>query len=454
MSNLDAEKHERLTRSKGTIDTALQQLSSAAPQASDDSSLNRRTVEKQDVVALEATTADRLYPKHASTAGAYLIILYLTLVTLLASVTTGLITTSVPTIGADLEISPQALYWPLSIYSLANGAVFILMGTIADVVGSKRVFLAGTLLFAAFTLGCGLSSTSAQLIVFRALQGVSVAMCLPTSVAILSNAILPGRRRNLGFACTGLGQPLGFSLGLVLGGVFVETVGWRVGWYIVSAVVAAGVPVGFCLLPADTKGVPSFSRLRAHVDWPGVLLISASLAMLTYVLLQLSENQRLIHEPTTIALITISLVLMLAFIYWMQLAARCHRPVLIPNTLWKQTAFTGICLMVMLSYAVMQVLELYCTFFFQKVQGLDALQSSIRLLPSLIIGALLNLTTGLLIHRVSTLWLVFVSSLACSGSPLLMALIDPAWPYWYAAFPAQVLEPVSSPIQVYLFWTQ
>lgn len=80
------------------------------------------------------------------------------------------------------------------------------------------------------------------------------------------------------------------------------------------------------------------------------------------------------------------------------------------------------------------------------MQHLSALQASIRLLPSLVVGTILNLSTGLLVDKVSAFWLVTTSSVLCAGAPLLMALINPAWPYWTSAFVAQILQPVSGDI--------
>ena len=76
---------------------------------------------------------------------------------------------------------------------------------------------------------------------------------------------------------------------------------------------------------------------------------------------------------------------------------------------------------------------------FQQVQHLSALQTSIRLLPAVIMGLVLEVTTGLFVHRFSVLYLVVISSLVSAGSPLLMALINTKWPYWYDAFFAQLL---------------
>jgi len=83
---------------------------------------------------------------------------------------------------------------------------------------------------------------------------------------------------------------------------------------------------------------------------------------------------------------------------------------------------------------------------FQSVQNLSALQASIRILPSLIVGTAVQLSTGLLIHRISAFYLVLTSLILSAGSPLLMALIDVQWPYWYDAFPAQLIAPLAADI--------
>src|SRR6202034_4696020 len=86
---------------------------------------------------------------------------------------------------------------------------------------------------------------------FRALQGVAVSLCLPPSVAILANAVPLGRKRNIGFSCLGLVQPLGFSIGMVLAGVLLDTVGWRTGWYICGGTTLILIFVSVLALPPD-----------------------------------------------------------------------------------------------------------------------------------------------------------------------------------------------------------
>ncbi|KAK0737991.1 major facilitator superfamily domain-containing protein [Schizothecium vesticola] len=379
-----------------------------------------------------------------------LLVTHLTLVIAMASVSTGLITTSIPRMASDLSIPPQTSYWPLSVYGLTSGACLLVSGAIADVVGSNRVFSAGNLLLGCFMFACGLARTNVQVVMARAMQGVAVALCFPSSVGIIARSVVPGQRRNLAFACTGLGQVLGYFAGLLFGGLFIDTVGWRVGWYVTGSVLVGLFVFGVVwVLPADgtTGNLLNVGReLRTKVDWVGAGLASASLALLAYVLVQLSNSELAIRAPVIVAMLAVSLGLMPVFVAWTHFAEKRGYPVLIPNRLWKETAFVGVCVMMLLSYAVMQTMELFCTLFFQHVQGLSAMQSSVRMVPAMVVATLMVLTTGLFIHKISPVYLVLPTSFLCAGAPLLMALNQPEWPYWYAAFPAQALQPMSADV--------
>ncbi|KAJ0372655.1 hypothetical protein COL922a_014296, partial [Colletotrichum nupharicola] len=96
-----------------------------------------------------------------------------------------------------------------------------------------------------------------------------------------------------------------------------------------------------------------------------------------------------------------------------------------------------------MSNAVINSMELFASLFFQEVQHLSALDASIRILPSLVVGVLLNLVIGIFVHKIPAVWIVTITSILCAGSPLLMAVVQPSWPYWGNAFVAQLLQPVS-----------
>ncbi|KAK4447165.1 major facilitator superfamily domain-containing protein [Podospora aff. communis PSN243] len=386
---------------------------------------------------------------HSPSSRAWIIIAQLAGINLITSFSSGLITVGLPAIAADLLLDDSLLVWPVSVYSLTSGTCLLLAGSVADVVGPRPVNLAGCFFLAVFMAACGFSQTGIQLIMFRAIQGVASALVVPSSISIVSTAVESGRPRNLGFSCLGLAMPAGFALGLVLGGVFISGPGWRVGYYFGGAVAFLLWMVGIWALPAVRQAdlsTPVSKRLAQEVDWVGAAMASTCLATLAYVLAMLSADISEIGKPTNIGLLFVSALVVPAFIFWMKWQERTGKAALIPNSIWKNRAFSSVCVMILLSIAVMNCMELFCSLFFQEVQGLSALDASLRLLPNLLFGVVINLVAGFIVHRVPAMHAVLISSGLCAGAPLIMALINPAWPYWYAAFVAQILAPMSGDV--------
>ena len=215
-----------------------------------------------------------------------IIITAIAMVTGISSLLNGLVTVILPTMAKDLNLSKSLLLWPASIQALTCGCTLLLAGSIADVVGSRIMFLIGTLFQAIFVLACGLARTGAQMIVFRGLAGIALSLCLPSAVSIITSSFV-GRRRDIAFAAMGGGFPLGFSIGVVLGGILTDTIGWRVGFYISAAIIAIDFALIFWALPTGAKYELTFrqtaTRLAADIDWVGAALASVSLALFSYV---------------------------------------------------------------------------------------------------------------------------------------------------------------------------
>ena len=161
----------------------------------------------------------------------------------LCIIITGLLTTALPAIAKDVNLHENLLLWPASVYALAAGCTLLIFGAVADVVGSKRLWLVGASLYIAFTVACGLCRTGIQLILFRTMLGIAISMCYPTAVSITTRSFIRGKKRNVCFACMGMGQPLGYAVGLLFGGVFADTIGWRWGYHL-SAMINAAILVG------------------------------------------------------------------------------------------------------------------------------------------------------------------------------------------------------------------
>ncbi|TRX96936.1 hypothetical protein FHL15_002242 [Xylaria flabelliformis] len=165
--------------------------------------------------------------RNVSKAAGVTVIVTLAGISFLNTMGSGILIAALPTIARDVGLPQGLMLWPASVYALAAGALLLIFGAAADVVGAKLMWVSGSFLFIAFTLGIGFARTGIQLILFRTFQGVAIAMCLPTAVSLITNTFPKGSWRNMAFAMNGMGQPLGYSLGLVLGGIFTDTIGWR-----------------------------------------------------------------------------------------------------------------------------------------------------------------------------------------------------------------------------------
>ncbi|KAL9044470.1 MAG: hypothetical protein Q9214_002394 [Letrouitia sp. 1 TL-2023] len=359
-------------------------------------------------------------------------------VTTVGSFSTGLLTVGLPRMAADLE--------PASVYALSIGCLLILAGSVADLVGSRKIFLLGSFLQGLFVLACALSQTGIQLIIFRAMQGIAVSFCLPTAVSITTTSFPAGKRRNLGLSFMGAGQPIGFLIGSVLGGIFIDTIGWRTGYYMCTAANFLLCVISFWGLPIDRVPQVTWSRFKNDIDWVGALIASTGLGLLSYVLANITGQLSHIRDASTIVPLSVSLASLPAFIIWVGRQEKRNKPALIPNSLWKNSTFVSICITVLLSWAVLNGMELFCSLFFQDVQQLSALDTSLRFIPNIISGAILNIGIGFLIHRFRVDYLVFISSFIAAVSPLLMALTNPAWPYWYTVFWVMLLGPFSADV--------
>ncbi|KAF4272439.1 hypothetical protein KXX16_005415 [Aspergillus fumigatus] len=404
------------------------------------------TITPINSLVLEATnprSAENARPKSPESQLRKVVVLsQLFAVTLTASVINGLVIVGLPTITKDLQLPPSLSFWPSSVNSLATASTLLLAGSLADTVGPRWVELVGSFASGALMIGQGVARTGQELVVLRALQGVGLAMHLASSVSIVTQLLPPGRSRNVAFSCLGVSQPLGFSLGLVVGGVLVDTIGWRSGWFLSGGITLVFSVGGLWALPRSKSMQYSdlLHNVRTTIDWVGAGLASAFMALLCYLL---AADPSRIKSADSIVILCLAALALPSFIGWVHYQVKRNKPALIPNALWKNIAFSSICATLAISTTVVNSMELFASLFFQEVQGLSALEASIRILPSLVVGVLLNLVIGVFVHKVPAFWIATVTSLLCAGSPLLMAVIQPSWPYWGNAFVAQLLQAVS-----------
>ncbi|KAL4795827.1 major facilitator superfamily domain-containing protein [Aspergillus venezuelensis] len=370
------------------------------------------------------------------------VVIALSGVSFLNTMGSGILTVALPAISTDLNLNHNLLLWPAAVYALSAGCTLLIFGTVADVIGAKKVWVTGSVLFAGLTLACGLARSGNELIAFRTLLGIAVAMCLPCAVSLMTRTFPPGRARNLGFACMGMGQPFGYSVGLILGGIFADSIGWRVGYYISAGINAILCGIGFWSLPGEVQrdgqeggsGNGSKREGLKRVDWVGAGIISVSLALVSFVLAKITESYHNLNEPYTITLFAISLILLPTFVAWVEYQERRGRPALIPNSLWKNRLFSATCVIVFFAWAELNALQYFTSLYFQEIQETSAFHSSLMFLPMVVAGAITNIFTGYTVDKVSVGVLVFVSALLSTVSPIIMALVRPEGGYWAGPF--------------------
>lgn len=129
---------------------------------------------------------------------------------------------SLPTIGKELNTDPSLLKWVSSAYPLSSGCLLLVCGRLADLYGRKKAYLVGTVMVAAFTVGCGFSNNVLTLIILRGMQGIGAAATIPASLGILAHAFPPSRARTLAFATFSAGAPVGAVFGNTMGGLLTE----------------------------------------------------------------------------------------------------------------------------------------------------------------------------------------------------------------------------------------
>ncbi|KAJ6033816.1 uncharacterized protein N7446_007892 [Penicillium canescens] len=374
-----------------------------------------------------------------------MVILQVLAVTLTASVVNGLVIVGLPTITRDLQLRPSLAFWPSSASSLATASTLLLAGSMADAVGPRCIELVGAFLSGSLIIGQGLCQYGEQFVLMRAFQGLGLALHLASSISIITQLMPQGKDRNLVFSAMGISQPLGFSIGLFVGGILVDTIGWRSGWYIAGGTTLFFAVIGLLALPKnkDHQYADPINNIRTNIDWVGACLASAFMALLCYFLAILSANPSSITSTESIVILCLAAIALPSFLLWMEYQVKRNRPALIPNSFWINVSFSSICTTIALSNAVLNSMELFTGLFFQEVQHLSAFQTSLRILPSLVVGVLVNLLVGFSVHKAPAVWIATITSFLCAGSPLLMAVIQPSWPYWANAFVAQLLQPIS-----------
>src|SRR5438874_3790810 len=219
----------------------------------------------------------------------------------------AIVNVALPSIKTDLHFSQEGLQWIVTAYSILFGGALLLGGRMADLLGRRRVFMAGLVLFTVSSLLNGLAWSEGSLIGFRALQGLGAALLSPAALSILTTTFREGRERNVALGIWGAASGSGGAAGVLLGGVLTSSLGW-------SWIFFVNVPVGVLIL-AVSPWLLRESRAELdhrHFDTAGAASITGGLMLLVYAMTRATTHGW--TSAGTIGLLTASAALVVAFV--------------------------------------------------------------------------------------------------------------------------------------------
>ena len=197
----------------------------------------------------------------------------------------AIVNVALPSIKTDLHFSQESLQWVVTAYAILFGGVLLLGGRLADVLGRRRLFVAGIVLFTVSSLLDGLAWSEGSLIAFRGLQGLGAALLSPAALSILTTTFQEGRERNLALGIWGAASGSGGAAGVLLGGALTSALSW-------SWIFFINVPVGLAVV-ALTPFLLRESRAELehrHFDFAGAASITGGLMVLVYAMTRATQH--------------------------------------------------------------------------------------------------------------------------------------------------------------------
>ena len=314
---------------------------------------------------------------HDKATGSWLALITLCIGVLMTVLDSTIVNVALPSIQANLRLSPTALVWVVNAYMLTFGGSLIVVGRLGDVHGHRRMYLIGVALFTVASLACGGAGTALFLIAARAVQGVGGAIVVATALSLIVNMFPEPARRGRALGVYAFVSAAGSSVGLLLGGALTSLSSWRWIFFI-------NIPVGFTVWALSASllrnGAPTSIPTRIGV-W-GAATLTASLALLVYWAVNAAEQSWISVE--SFSLLACALFLFVLFILS---EARASQP-LMPTAIFQLRTFAWSNLLYVLWAAGM------CAWFFLSVLylrvslGADPMRLSLAFLPMNLIAAI------------------------------------------------------------------
>jgi EmrB/QacA subfamily drug resistance transporter len=280
----------------------------------------------------------------------------------------AIVNVALPSIQVDLGFSQENLQWVISAYALTFGGLLLLGGRLADLIGRKRIFMAGLIVFSLASLLCGFAWSEESLIAARAIQGLGAALITPSALSILTTTFAEGRERNIALGAWGAVGGFGAAAGVLMGGILTDLLSWEWIFFVNVPVGLAGLALAPVLLSEsrDAHG-------QSH-DVPGAVLVTGGLSLLV---LGIVQGQSWGWDSVnTIGVFAASAVMLVAFALWEQ---RQEHP-LVPFSIFRLQTLTAANVAMFVMGTAMFSMFLMLTLYMQQVLGYTPLETGVAYL--------------------------------------------------------------------------
>ena len=321
-----------------------------------------------------------------------------------------IVNVALPDIAKDLHSSFSNLQWVVDAYSLSLAALMLTAGSVADILGARKVFVAGVAVFTAASVMCGLAKSPLFLDVARALQGVGGAAMFSTSLSLLA-ANFQGKQRGTAFGLWGATIGGAVAVGPLVGGLLTEKVSWQSIFFI-------NLPIGLLAILATMRKVDETPTRGGRIDVPGVVTFSGGLFFVIFALVR--GNAEGWGSSLIVSFLIAGVVLLLAFV---AIESRSKDPML-ELALFRKPAFAGASIVAFVLSSTMFSMFLYLTLYIQNSLGFRPLQAGLRFLPITVLGFFVAPISGRLSQRMPVRYLMGVGLTLVGAGLLLMGGLD------------------------------
>ena len=327
-----------------------------------------------------------------------------------------IVNVALPDIQKALGFSGSGLEWVVNAYALTFGGLLLLGGRAGDLLGRRRVFIAGIILFSVASLLGGFATTQEWLLAARAIQGVGGAIVAPTALSLVTTTFPEGPPRNRAMGVYAAMSIAGAAVGLILGGVLTTYLSWR--W-----VFFVNVPIGVAVMLAAPRVLGESARRHGRFDLPGAITGTLGLAALVYGLTSAATTPNGVShwgDTKVVASLTAAVVLLVSFV----LIEWRSKHALMPLRIFKNRNRSGAYLIMLCIGTAMFGMFFFLTVFVQTVWGYSALRTGIAYLPMVATIMLMAGVSAQLVPRIGARPLMLAGSAIGAGGMYWLSRIN------------------------------